>query len=1735
MEEFMILKYFILGNRLSLCMKIINSAVVVGLYYGFMSAFSIGPSHFFVLRARIMEEGTEKETSAITGFIVGQLMMFISIYYAPMHLALSRPHTITLLVVPYILFHFFWNNHKIFFDSRSTTQNSMRNLSIQCVFLNNLISPLVNHFILSSSTLSRLVNIYMFRCNNKILFVTSSFIGWLIGYILFIKWIGLVLFWVRQNPYIRSNRYLAAELRNFMARTLSILLFITSIYYLGRMPSPLVTKRLDRLFKIKKKVKKKKQTENEGAEFLSEEKEDLAKIEETEEIRVGKTADEFNKDKYPFHFNERRVMTLLFDPKRWNRPSRYLKNGMFEKTVRNEMSHYFFYTCQSDGKQKISFTYPPSVSAFLEMIQEKMPLGMTEKQSYEESYNNWVSTNDEKQKNISRELFNRIVGLDKRFRVMDVLEKKTRFCTDENKEKCLPKIYDPLLNGPSRGIIKKLNSHSKMNEYLRPSIEDTRDIVWINKLHDTFFTDTLSEEELMDAIEDKEDPNDETISENPITIRKIEINKKIPRWSYLLRNSLQERSEDAEEEIVEFAIFSRSARSVVIYSPTKEEEEKEDNEDEEEAVSLIRYAERSDFRRDIIKGSMRAQRRKTIIWGPFQTSAHSPLFLDRITTFLFFSFDIKQVFDINPMFNFILGNWMMKGREFKITDLEEQETKEKDKETDKIERMIISEAWDNSQFGQPTRSCLLLIQSIFRKYIVLPSLIIAKNIGRMLLLQPPEWVEDWEDWSIEMHVKCTYNGVPLSETEFPKNWLNHGLQIKIFFPFRLEPWRRKDSKKGKKQKSCFLTVFGMEAERPFGTPRPRPSFFEPILKQLKKKLKKVKRKGFLDQKMKKKKTKWFREVSNETQKWVTKKLPFIKKIMKELTKKNSISTKNGLKEVSDLNSISNKMIPELSTQIQPNGCINDSLTEKKMKHIADRINKIRNQIEKTRKEKKKLFITKNINIHTNKPSWDDKRLKRSKNFWQILKKGKTRLIRKCLSFFNFWIKTIAMEILINIINNIQKRIQILLQLTKLTIKIIEKYSYKDERIKKKMEDKNENTIHYISTIKRSISNTTNTSNKSQIFCDLSSLSQAYLFYKLSQIQVTNSGMNVYESYAKGELYKILDSESRHQNFHYSGMNEWLDWLMGNYHYQYHLSQTAWSKLIPDKWQNKINKKLAVQKINLPHLDLHQKETLKQKNYAVNLLLSQKNKLKNYRYNLLANQYINYDGSIINRDRMPAYVCRSRVKKALEIFDNSNSYNPKNFDLRGDINLSNYLTERDLNMDRKYFDWGTLNFCLRKKSNIAEWASRDVIEISKNSKFVIHYYKVIEQIEKNKRDKKDFRTRTITIPKKIDSTNTNQTKDFFDWMGMNMNEEMLAKLDWPISNRERFFFPEFRVLYDTYKMQPWIIPINLLLLNKDININEKQEKDPRISYNQDKSLELKKKNRNKEEKQEPSRGNFRSYVKKVKKQRSLDLQKKATKKKKKKKSKGDISTELDFFLEKYFFSQLKLTHDFSEKMIDNIKTYSLLLRLKNPTQVAITSIHRKELSLDIMLIPEVTTLNTLTKRGLLIIEPIRLSINWDGQFIMYQIISISQVQKSKHQTCNKKKTELIPENSVWNSNNFLVPENIFSPRRRRELRIRICLNSRNFKVGDRNSEFCNVCNENSEFCNACNENSTIDCDTPFYQVYEDKNHNVDTNKILKLKTFLWPNYRLEDLACMNRYWFDTNNGSRFSLLRIHMYP
>ena len=1094
-------------------------------------------------------------------------------------------------------------------------------------------------------------------------------------------------------------------------------------------------------------------------------------------------------------------------------------------------------------------------------------------------------------------------------------------------------------------------------------------------------------------------------------------------------------------------------------------------------------------------------------------------------------------------------------------------------------RREIAEAWDSILLAQIIRGSMLITQSILRKYIILPSLIIAKNVARMLLFQFPEWSEDLKDWNREMHVKCTYNGVQLSETEFPKNWLTDGIQIKILFPFCLKPWHRfklqtsnKDpmkKKKGQKNDFCFLTVWGMETELPFGSPRKRRSFFEPIFKELKKKFKKFKTKSLT---VLKERTKWFRKVSKETKKWITKSILFLKGIIKELSKRNPIPF-FGLRQTYELGEtkkdsiISNKMIYESSLQTQSIEWTNFSLTEKKIKDLTKRTNTIKNQIEKIRiiKDKKNELITQEINISSNKTSYQDKIVESSKKFWQILKRRNIRLIRKSYFFIKFFIEKIYIDIFLYIINIPRINTKLFFEST---IKIIDKFIYNNETNKERINKTNKNTIHFISTIKNLLSNIRNKNPKT--FCDLSSLSQAYVFYKLSQTQVISfykfkpilqyHGTSLF---LKNEIKDYFEEQRRshsrlrhhyglrQKSFWHSGMNEWKNWIRG--HYQYDLSQSRWLRLVPGQWRNRVNQHYTARNKHLTKWNSYEKEKLihyeKINYFQANSLLNQEQKYKksnfkkDYGYDFLSYKSINYQ----NKKDSYTYGSPLQVNKKEEVSYNYNMDKRKVFDTLGYIPIHNYLGE-DYIMDatgkfshRKFFDWRILYFCLRKKADIESWVDTGT-KRNKNIKTVVNNYQIIDKI-----NKKGFFY--FTIYQDQESNLSNKKRSPFDWMGM--NEEILSR---PISNLEFWFFPEFVLLYNAYKVKPWIIPIKLLLLNFNGNGNinkniiENKKRDPLIASNEIASNEEKKilelENRNQEEKEPISQGNPVSDAQKQGNLRSvLSNQEKDSeeyygksnikKRRKKKQYKSNMEAELDFFLKRYLRFQLRWNDSLNQRIINNIKVYCLLLRLINPNEIAISSIQRGEMNLDILMIQKDLTLRELMKGEILIIEPVRLSVKNDGQFILYQTISISLVHKNKYQInqryqeknyIDKKnfdesiaRHQKMTENKDKNHYDLFVPENILSRKHRRELRILISFNSRDKNSMHRNAVFLNTVKNCGQVLN------------------KNKHLDNDKKKLIKLKVFLWPNSRLEDLACMNRYWFNTNNGSHFSMVRIHMYP
>nr|YP_010924564.1 Ycf1 protein [Pentaphorus foliolosus]WKB11323.1 Ycf1 protein [Pentaphorus foliolosus] len=1738
----MILKSFLLGNLVSLCMKIINSVVVVGLYYGFLTAFSIGPSYLFLLRAHVMEEGeegTEKKVSATTGFITGQLIMFISIYYAPLHLALGRPHTITVLALPYLLFHFFCNNHKHFFDYGSTTRNSMRNLSIPCVFLNNLIFQLFNHFLLPSSMLARLVNIFMFRCNSKMLFVTSSFVGWIIGHILFMKWIGLVLVWIRQNrsirKYIRSNKYLVSELTSMsMTGIFSIFLLTTFIYSLARTPSTIFSKKLNNLDKFIEEEEEEKDEEEEFYDNLDKFMEGeegfdnnrpVYYMDGKEEILKFKIFDKKEKDFFLF---EKPLLTFFFDYNRWNRPLRYIRktNKKFKGSVRKEASQYFFYTCQSDGKQRISFTYPPSLSTFGEMIARRISLSTLEKLSADELYTEWLYTNKQKKNNLNNEFLNRIEALETVFLSLNILETKTRLCNAEtknkknflvklcnaetkNKKNCLVKMYDPFLNGMYRGRMKKLFSSSETSI---ETIENCTETSELNKIHDILlaYPNSRKYEQKIERSEKKQgkiNSNNRVnflfnaILTNPKRQKKSiginEIGKKPPRWSYKLITQLEQhfkkrRKEQGIMQGLDHQLRTRRFKRIAFLTRSRRSFKKSHfknynlyrrfNRDS----GFISFLEEPDFRRAVIKGSMRTQRRKMVIWGPSQFDPQSPLFLEKMANFPFPISDLMRVF------------FGIRDRLAKKSEFDRQFQMKKSNQAEAIE------IWDNIPHTQKTRSIMLLAQSIFRRYIKLPLLIIAKNIGRILLRQSPEWYEDFEDWNREIYLKCSHNGLQFSKTEFPKNWLREGFQIKILYPFHLKPWHRsklrlsdRDLKEQDDFDSCFLTVFGMETEYPFGPPRKTPSFFEPIFKDIDYKVE-IRKLNFR-----------VRRVLKKITKKKAKAFLFVKRIIKELLKGKTIPLfiPREIYESSETQTekdsiISNQIIHDSLSQIRSTGWTNYSQAKEEMKNRIDRRSTIINQIEIMKKEK-----TPEIKTSPNKKNQNNNGESPPK-IWKILKRKNIQLIVK------FFIEKIYIDIFLCIINMRRIALQLFIESTK---KILEKYIYNNETNQERINKTNKERINKTKqkkidsispmTIKRAFDNLRNSKRKSHIFFDLSYLSQKYVFFKLSQTQVINVNKlrsilqyNGPSFFLKTEIKDffgrqgIFHSELRHKKLPNYGMNPWKNWLRG--HYQYDLSQITWSRLVPQKWRNGINQCHTSQKKDLNKWYSYEKDQLldyKKKQNSKFYLLPNKeeNFQKNYRYDLLSYKYI------YSETKKNSYIYRSSLE-ANKNQENSTRNKEKFFNILKNIPIKNYLGKSDIiymekNTDRKYLGW----------------------KINTNIKVEPNKDQIMDKIHNNG---------LFYLP--IDSNSEiNYKKVFFDWMGMffdwmGMNKKILI-LNRLISNPKVFFFPEFVILYHKYKEKPWFIPSKLLLFNLNINpnfsenknINGKQEEDEDFFGKQEEDFLNFSPLNSKQYFELKNQNNIEEYF-------------------------LESIQKLKIFLKVDFPLQLRLPgplNRLNQKMINHLQLYGLLIHLINVRKITISYIQRKEMNLNIM--TRRLNLTQLTKRGILIMEPARLSVKNDGQFFMYQIIGISLVHKSKHQSNQRyRKPKNVAKNNFDESisrhkrktlnrdkknYDLLVPEKILSSRRRRELRILIAFN-------------LNLKNKNGVHRNTvcCKENKIKNW-SQFLD--ESKHFDRKKNELIKLKFFFWPNYRLEDLACMNRYWFDTNNGSRLSMLRIYMYP
>ena len=304
-----------------ICINTTGPYVLFGLYYGLLTTLPVGFSQILCVRA-LVTGGNLCGIVALSGSMIGQLLIILSIYCSPLYILFSKPHLLTIVVVPY--FFFFWFQIKDLQNSQDLRPaTSLRDPRMVRIFLNSFLFQILNPILLPSPVLARLIHLLLFRRSNNGIFLISSLMGWLLGHIIFSSLSRLFIVRIeRDSPmvYLLVKRAIQA--------TFSIIAAVQLISYLGRAPVPFCTKKYKN-------------------EFIEKDLE-FQKIEYTDIIWwIFKP--------WPASF---------FDPSRSNQPTRFKRisrvNG--SSLVKTKVSNYYFGNCLTDGKQRLCFASLPGSS-----------------------------------------------------------------------------------------------------------------------------------------------------------------------------------------------------------------------------------------------------------------------------------------------------------------------------------------------------------------------------------------------------------------------------------------------------------------------------------------------------------------------------------------------------------------------------------------------------------------------------------------------------------------------------------------------------------------------------------------------------------------------------------------------------------------------------------------------------------------------------------------------------------------------------------------------------------------------------------------------------------------------------------------------------------------------------------------------------------------------------------------------------------------------------------------------------------------------------------------------------------------------------------------------------------------------------------------------------------------------------------------------------------------------------
>nr|YP_010117305.1 conserved hypothetical chloroplast protein Ycf1 [Neocheiropteris ovata]QPM99570.1 conserved hypothetical chloroplast protein Ycf1 [Neocheiropteris ovata] len=878
-------------NSLSLTgLRLISSYILFGIYYGFLSTLPVGPSQILCLRAFLLG-GNLSGLVSLSGSMLAQLAITSTIYCSPIYILLSKPHLLTIVVIPYmVLFCLTINDLPDYQILRPVT--SLRDSRLISLFLNSFLFQILNPILLPNPVLSRLAYLFLFRYSNNLLFVITSFLGWLTGHMAFNYLSKFLLIRVRKDsPLI----YLLVK--RAIYTTFSIIFASNALIYLGRAPVPSWT------IKFTNEPHDKEMSFWEIAEYS---------------------------DLLWWFFKP--WPTSFFDPSRENRSNRFIRNSRSDDSsfYKGKTSTYFFERCITDGKQRLCVAALPSSSIFEKQLEKSTARPYKSVRTHS-SYRSWILQNLVKSKIFQKKLIDRVQLLDIGFPFSKVMEGRSRLIGGDKKR--VPHVYDPLINNlrmripiPQtfltgdeldlarwnwndleirRGIrrgkgnvttrknsIKNLISRKKKlrRGSVNPLPWETLPVRARRIFHFMFKNRVLYDYDVQKILKGIKYPSGSVVTWEEITnldpedralfLTYITQEKSCYKFDQIsLANKLlisgQRCSRTVEKGVrtphnVE-DLGANLARNNELYFDPEFDFPGADGDirhrklrnvgftftkGKPRSAKLVkRYARISDFRRKFLKGSMRSRRQKTLLWEALQEKVRPAFFLRLVEVPILLQLPIERLMDPNTK------NLLTDSK--KITDywfgqqLTSPASTEKDLSQSRLARSAAAARSDIVPIHNG-RGYMLVFQSRFRKFVKLPILIVFKTIGRILLRQNSEWNKDWTKWKKEIHINCTFDGEEFSQDQLPPRWLREGIQIKIAYPLRLKPWHSAGKKKRlslrnkylkiesvgdqmsknkqklrqKRPRFTYLTALGYQTDIPFGNIQKQPSFWRPVRKEL---------------------------------------------------------------------------------------------------------------------------------------------------------------------------------------------------------------------------------------------------------------------------------------------------------------------------------------------------------------------------------------------------------------------------------------------------------------------------------------------------------------------------------------------------------------------------------------------------------------------------------------------------------------------------------------------------------------------------------------------------------------------------------------------------------------------------------------------------------------------------------------------------------------------------------------